>query len=320
MKATQASGEPRSRRLAAQGALALCALFATCSGPPPADHRSIGLRHAAAAEHAFRVGRHGAASHSFSEAIRHLRAADDQPAVARVLHNFGVALAAWQRCDLALGHLRESAALQARGGEAGARASTALALAACHATLGDPVRAAQHLQQASQLARKGHPALAARALAGLGAMKAEAGDLTAAEQHYQQAEQLAGGARDPGATALVHNNRGRLLMRRGQTAGARQRFETAARLYRQAGDPRGLSQALANQAETLATASGTHAEAAALYQRAAHAALAATRYLEAATHFAAAAQQFARAQEPGLAERCREHGRKALDAARLGAR
>lgn len=287
-----------------------------CASQPPANHRSLGLRHAAAAEQAYRLGSYGAAAHSFEQALRHLRAADDTHAVARLLHNHGVALMAWRDCAAASGFLHEAAALNERLAQPRQRAVNLLALAGCQRQNGDGVGAVKTLTLAAELAAKaGDKATAARAHAGLGAVKTGAGDLTGAATSYGEAEGLARAAADPGALALVHNNLGRLHARKGAHVLAEKRFAEAADGFRRAGEPDGMAQALANRATSLQALGGARAvEAAILFQRAAHAAVSVARYGSAAGWFASAAALFAAHGRPELAGQCRAHGRKVLEA------
>ena len=305
---------PRSRLVVGLLASTLW-LVAACGSQPPANHRTLGLRHAAAAEHAYKLGRFGAAAHNFAQALRHLRAADDSIAVARLLHNHAVVLIAWKDCAAAAGHLHEAAALNQRQGQPRGRALNLLALAGCQRADGDVTAATRSLTLAAALATqaKDRPT-AARAHAGLGALKCSAGDLAGAAASYGRAEKLAGA--DPGARALVDNNMGRLLARRGDHVAAEKRFARAADGYRRAGHAEGLAQSLANRATSLQTMGGKRGvEAAILFQRAAHAAVTVARYERAASWFASAATLFDANGQPELASQSRAHGRKVLDAA-----
>ena len=314
-KLCQRAACPRRGRLGLAVA-ATFALVAACASQPPANHRTLGLRHAAAAEHAYKLGRYGAAAHNFNQALRHLRAADDTVAVARLLHNHAVVLIAWKDCAAASGYLHEAAALNERQTQPQQRALNLLALAGCQRKGGDQAAAGKSLTLAADLATKaGNKATAARAHAGLGAMKSGAGDLAGAAVAYAEAERLATSAAEPGALALVRNNQGRLLARRGSHGAAEKRFAQAADGYRRAGESDGMAQALANRATSLqALGDKRGVEAAILFQRAGHAAVTVARYASAASWFASAAALFAANGQVELAEQCRSHGRKVLDA------
>ncbi len=285
-----------------------------CGSHPPANHKTLGLRHAAAAEQAFSLGQYPAAAHNFTEALRHLRAADNPLATARLLHNYAVVLIAWRDCGAATGHLHEAAALHKRLNRPRERALNLLALAGCQRRRNDGANARKTLQVAAQLAEgAGDKATAARARAGLGAALAGAGKLAAARQSYAAARRLASAAGDPGAVALVDNNVGRLLARKGDHAGAEKRFASAAAGFNKAGEVDGHCQALANRAGSLvALGGGRVLQAAVLYQRAAHAALTIGRYDAAAAWFAGASTAFSAAGEAELADQCRQHGRQVL--------
>ncbi len=293
----------------------LALVLLACGSHPPANHRTLGLRHAAAAEHAWSLGRYPAAAHNFNAALRHLRAADDPLATARLLHNYAVVLIAWRDCRAAAGHLHEAAALHQRLDRPRERAMNLLALAGCKRRIGDGPGARKILLKAAQLAEKaGDKAAAARARAGIGAALAGAGDLASAQREYVTAGRLAAASGQPGAVALVDNNLGRLLARKSNHKGAELRFARAADGFRKAGDVDGLSQALANRAASLAALGGPRVlEAAVHYQRAAHAAVTVGRYDAAAAWFAGAATAFSAAGERELAEQCRQHGRHVLN-------
>lgn len=285
------------------------------SSEPAVGHRSTGMKHAVNADTAYQLGRFGTSAQRYRRSLVHLRAADDQPAVARTLHNLGMSLKAQGVYREAIARLRESAELHRRLAKPEERALNLLAIAECHHELGEEAPAREALSQAAALAQKGgFSGLAARAEAGLGAARVAAGDIESGKKHYAKAEKLAKGADDPGALALVHHNLGRLSARSGDHKRATTLFLQAAEGFRKARDGDGLSSSMAAAAASMTAQGGDANEAATLYQRAAYAATSVKRYRRAASYFADAARLFRAAGKPELAGQCQQGGRRVLDA------
>ncbi len=288
-----------------------------CGSVPPVDHSTLGRRLAEQAESAWRLGRYTTAANRLAEAVRHLRAADDLPAVASALHDRGVILTVAGDCGSAQLDLAESAVLHRRQGRRRELALNLLAMARCDVDTGDPAISRRHLDEAGALgAALNDGAIEARALAGRAALQAAAGDTRGARASCAAAAKHAKAARDPGSSAQVAHNIARLDAREGHHGAAARGFLAAAASYGEAGDHEGLASALGAAAVSL-TASGEvdALRLAELYQRAGHAAIAALRPQWAAQHFAAAASAYDRAGQPGLAEQCRQRGRVALQRA-----
>ncbi len=304
------------------GVLAMCAglsalvVLPGCgSSQPPVGHRTAGLKHALNADTAYRLGRFGTSAQRYRQALTHLRAADDQPAVARALHNLGMSLKAQGRCRDAIDRLTESAELHRRLKMPTERALNLLGVGECRHEMGEHAGARASLGEAHTWAKKAsNEALMARALAGVGASWAAAGDHGRAATYYSRAAKLAAKGDDPGAVALVQHNQGRVAARRNDHAKATALFLQAADGFRKVRDGDGLAHALASAAGSMEAQGGGGEEAAVLYQRAAYAATSVKRYRRAAEHFADAARLFAGAGKQALANECREGGRRVLDA------
>jgi tetratricopeptide (TPR) repeat protein len=285
------------------------------STAPAVGHRTAGLKHAVNADTAYRLGRFGVAAQRYRQALVHLRAADDVPAVARALHNYGMAIKADGRCAEAIRYLQESAALHSSLQRSQEQALNLLAVGECQHDLGQREDAVTTLGQARKWALDAKDkALAARAVAGIGAALASSGRTALAKQKYAKAAKLAKGGDDVGAVALVQNNQGRLLARNGEHAAAAALFLRAADGFRKANDGDGLASALSNAATSLQAQGGDALGTATLFQRSAFAATAVKRYRHAATSFSAAARLFDQAAKPEQARSCRESGRRVLDA------
>lgn len=291
-------------------------LLAGCgSSTPPPGHRTAGLKHAVNADSAYRLGRFGVAAQRYRQALVHLRAADDQAAVARALHNYGMSVKASGECKDAIRLLSESAELHRALQRHNELALNLLAVGECQHDLGLTDDAVASLGEARTFALKGgNKALAARAVAGIGAELAKKGRNDDARRRYREAEKLAAAAGDPGAVALVRNNLGRLHTRTGDHATAAALYLKAADGFRRASDGDGLASALANAATSMQVQGGDALQSATLFQRAAFAATAVHRYRHAAGSFAAAAKLFDKAGKSAQARRCRDSGRRILDA------
>lgn len=293
----------------------LSGLIGCGSSTPAVGHRTAGLKHAVNADTAYRLGRFGAAAQRYRQALVHLRAADDMPAVARALHNYGMAIKAGGRCAEAVRFLNESAELHKALKRHQERALNLLAVGECQHNLGQSDDAVTTLGEARKWALKAKDkALAARAVAGIGAALATTGRTALAHKKYTEAAKLAKGSDDIGAVALIQNNQGRLLARNGDHARAAALFLKAADGFRKANDGDGLASALYNAATSMQALGGDALGSATLFQRSAFAATAVKRYRYAANSFLAAAQLFEKAGKPQQAQSCRESGRRVLDA------
>ncbi|GEM_PF-3397149 len=302
----------------AVGVVGVAAMFSVgvgCSSEPPGGHRSTGLKYALHGDTAYRMGQYGVAAQRYRLALMRLRAADDQDAVAQSLHNYGMSLKAGGECRSAIVALAESAELHRKLEKPARRALNLLAIGECQFALRRTGDATASLGEAITWAKKGKDyATAARATAGIGAARALSGRLDQAAKRYADAEKLAKKSGDAGAQALVANNRGRLLVRRGDHASAVKLFLKAADGFRKSRDPDGLASALANAAAAKQSLKAPPFDVAMLHQRAGHAATAARRYHLAASSFAAAARHFDAAGKTDLATNCRNAGRQVLDA------
>ena len=132
----------------------LSGLIGCGSSTPAVGHRTAGLKHAVDADTAYRLGRFGAAAQRYRQALVHLRAADDMPAVARALHNYGMAIKAGGRCAEAVRFLNESAELHKALKRHQERALNLLAVGECQHNLDQSDDAVTTLGEARKWALK----------------------------------------------------------------------------------------------------------------------------------------------------------------------
>ena len=292
-----------------------------CGGPPerpPQQEEALSL--SAWGHDAFNTADLHIAGVRFQKALRQSRAIDDQHAIARDLHNYGMVLLAARAYTQASAYLEESAELHRRNDQSKYLAVTLLSLGEARFHVGDTAGASRALEEVVQKAKdKG---VRSRAHASLGSLATAGEDFDRARNHYVQAKKLAKAADDDSALALAINNLGRLHARQGGHTRAVEMFVQATDLFRKNGVPAGIAASLSNWAESALALTKTQdgqatprdlAAVAFIFRRAAHAARSLARYEVAAAQFAQAALLFVDAGERLSAERSREEARRMLE-------
>jgi tetratricopeptide (TPR) repeat protein len=237
------------------GGILAVLLLAGCSDPPrPLPMRDADRLSAAGAE-SYAQGEYSGAAVRFTAAIQSSRALDDQPAIARDLHNRGTALLAGGATAQARSDLSEALALALRLGWPPDRAATVrLGLGSACAELGQRPEAAEQFALAATAAKAtGEDDLEARALASLAGVRIDLGDTGGAADPLLRACHI---AEDPATISLARANRARLLLATGQLAEARADAETAIATARAAGVPGAVATALATLAAIIEAGAG----------------------------------------------------------------
>jgi tetratricopeptide (TPR) repeat protein len=269
-----------------------------CGGEVQRGPREKALSLSDAAKTSYELGDLHIAGVRYQKALRKSRSIDDQRAVGRDLHNYGMVLMAGHLYSRAAAHFDEAALLHARSGEKVWQAESLLALGEARYRGGETDSARDALQQCIELCGKHSElqAVHARAQASLGVVAAEQGHYDEAERIYREAGDVACDCEDTATLALVTANMGRLQARRGKHAKAIEFYEKARDLYQKAGNAHGVADTLSNWAESAVALAKQDMEnnqrlvqTAYVCRRAAHAANAVSRFDVAAALLARAA-------------------------------